>query len=72
MDIQMPVMDGLTASKILLNKKGFNTPIIAVSANAMKEDINKSIAMGISDHIAKPINFEELELAIAKWLYQQN
>ncbi|RZF92602.1 hybrid sensor histidine kinase/response regulator [Pseudoalteromonas sp. CO302Y] len=72
MDIQMPVMDGLTASKILLNKKGFNTPIIAVSANAMKEDINKSIAMGISDHIAKPINFEELELALAKWLFQQN
>ncbi|WP_278370320.1 HAMP domain-containing hybrid sensor histidine kinase/response regulator [Pseudoalteromonas lipolytica] len=70
MDIQMPVMDGLTASKTLLKQEGFNTPIIAVSANAMREDIEKSMEIGIHDHIAKPIDFTELERALAKWLFQ--
>ncbi|URQ91601.1 ATP-binding protein [Pseudoalteromonas sp. SCSIO 43101] len=71
MDIQMPVMDGLTASENLLARSGFNTPIIAVSANAMKDDIERSSKIGISDHIAKPINFTELEKVLAKWLSQQ-
>lgn len=72
MDIQMPVMDGLTASENLLARPDFDTPIIAVSANAMKDDIETSAKIGISDHIAKPINFTELEKALAKWLSQQS
>ncbi|MGB0924285.1 MAG: ATP-binding protein, partial [Pseudoalteromonas shioyasakiensis] len=72
MDIQMPVMDGLTASENLLARPDFDTPIIAVSANAMKDDIETSAKIGISDHIAKPINFAELEKALAKWLSQQS
>ncbi|MEI8675869.1 ATP-binding protein [Pseudoalteromonas sp. Hal040] len=72
MDIQMPVMDGLTASQNLLARPDFDTPIIAVSANAMKDDIETSAKIGISDHIAKPINFAELEKALAKWLSQQS
>ncbi|HCV01381.1 MAG TPA: histidine kinase, partial [Pseudoalteromonas sp.] len=72
MDIQMPVMDGLTASENLLARPDFDTPIIAVSANAMKDDIETSAKIGINDHIAKPINFVELEKALAKWLSQQS
>ena len=68
----MPVMDGLTASENLLARPDFDTPIIAVSANAMKDDIETSAKIGISDHIAKPINFTELEKALAKWLSQQS
>ena len=38
----------------------------------MKDDIETSAKIGISDHIAKPINFAELEKALAKWLSQQS
>ncbi|MBK5201829.1 MAG: response regulator [Spirochaetaceae bacterium] len=66
MDIRMPVLDGLTASKII---RGFNkiTPIIALSANAETEDVNKSLEVGINAYISKPINKEELYETIIKF-----
>mgnify|MGYP003312315521 CR=1 FL=1 len=61
MDIQMPVMNGYEATKaIRVLPGGKNLPIIALSANAFEEDRKKSLDSGMDDHIAKPINLEEL------------
>ncbi len=61
MDIQMPIMDGYTATKEIRKMyPNSNIPIIAVSANAFEEDRKASIAAGMDGHIAKPINGNEL------------
>ncbi|MDP0488278.1 MAG: response regulator [Fusobacterium sp. JB020] len=59
MDIRMPVMDGLSATKEI---RGFdkNIPIVALSANAYEEDIQKSLDAGMNIHLPKPINFNVL------------
>ncbi|UQB43150.1 response regulator [Thiomicrospira microaerophila] len=59
MDIQMPVMDGYQACRVI---RQFNqiTPIIALTAAAMVEDKNKALAVGMSDHLAKPLNSDAL------------
>jgi len=59
MDIRMPIMDGLTAAREI-RKFDVKTPIIAISANAYAEDVDKSIEAGMDAHIAKPINKVEL------------
>ncbi|MBQ0001921.1 MAG: response regulator [Treponema sp.] len=65
MDIQMPEMNGYEATdKIRKLSGGDRIPIIALSANAFKEDKEKSLAAGMNNHIAKPINKEELLKAI--------
>ncbi len=57
MDIQMPEMDGLTASrKIREGKFNSGVPILAMTAHAMKGEKEKSIAAGMNDHITKPID----------------
>jgi CheY-like chemotaxis protein len=69
MDIQMPVLDGLTATtRIRKMEKHKNLPIIAVSAHTMSEDRAKSLAHGMNDHVAKPINPEVLAMTLQKWL----
>ena len=63
MDIQMPEMDGYTATKnirALPNKALADIPIIALSANAFDEDKRASLEAGMNAHIAKPINIKEL------------
>ena len=63
MDIQMPVMDGLTATE-LIRKQGRpeirNIPIIAMTAHVMQEDKDKSKQAGMNEHITKPIDINEL------------
>lgn len=59
MDIQMPYMDGYEAAKAL-REEGCAIPIIALSANAMKEDAEKSRDSGMNDHLNKPIDTEKL------------
>ena len=59
MDINMPVMDGVTATKEL-RKMGITLPIIALTANVIKEDIDTYTASGMNAHLAKPINFDKL------------
>ncbi len=63
MDIQMPRMDGYTATReirTLTNNKKANIPIIAMTANAFEEDRKKSLEAGMNGHIVKPINMEEI------------
>ena len=63
MDIQMPVMDGYTATKEIRqfeNKDIANIPIIAMTANAFEEDKKAAKEAGMNGHLAKPINIEEL------------
>ena len=59
MDIQMPKMDGYTATReirTLVNNQKANIPIIAMTANAFEEDKQKAFAAGMNGHIAKPID----------------
>jgi signal transduction histidine kinase/ActR/RegA family two-component response regulator len=68
MDIQMPVMDGLTAVRTIreleTSEGKSQTPIIMVSANAMSEHISASLAAGANGHLAKPISAERLFAAL--------
>ncbi|WP_394221315.1 response regulator [Alteromonas gracilis] len=56
MDIQMPVMDGLTAAKSIREELRLTLPIIAMTAHAMQQDIDKSIKAGMDGHINKPVD----------------
>jgi len=59
MDIQMPYMNGFEATKAI-REKGITTPIIAVTANAMKGDDQKCLKAGCNEYLAKPIDRREL------------
>jgi len=70
MDIQMPVMDGLTAAKRIRQSaapRSGTVPIIAMTANAMSGDREKSLEAGMDDHITKPLDISELRSALALW-----
>jgi|GEM_PF-1657793 len=74
MDIQMPHMDGLAASRAIraLKRPGLeNLPILAMTARAMPEDREQSLAAGMNDHLVKPIKRGELASALEKWLPRQ-
>ncbi len=69
MDIQMPVMDGLTASVKIREQERFkDLPVVAMSAHAMSGDKDKSLAHGMNDHITKPIIPEILYSTLRYWL----
>jgi len=69
MDIQMPEMDGLTATRLIRERKELSwLPIIALTAHAMYEDREKSKDAGMNAHMTKPINILELFLCLAEWL----
>lgn len=65
MDVQMPVMNGYEATKIIREELNLDIPIIAMTANAMNEDIEKSKEVGMDKHIGKPIDPNEIEKAIS-------
>lgn len=70
MDMQMPVMDGLQATSAIrnLNKPGAHSiPIIAMTANAFKDDIQRCLDAGMNMHMSKPVNMEKLLKALAKF-----
>ena len=69
MDIQMPEMDGYTATR-KIRELGYVKPVIALTANAYKEDREMALEAGMSDHLAKPISRKSLEESLARWLLQ--
>ena len=69
MDIQMPIMDGLTASRLIRQDARFkDLPIVAMTAHAMTDDREKSLNAGMNDHINKPINPALLAGTLMHWL----
>jgi PAS domain S-box-containing protein len=68
MDIQMPVMDGLEATRMIRKDIRSNIPIIALTANAVKGEMEKCIQAGMNDYLSKPFEEEDLIRLIAKWL----
>jgi len=83
MDVQMPIMDGLTTTRIIreveddlknnrnlsynLILKKIPIPIIALTANAMKEDRDICLANGMNDYLSKPLNLNELKEVVEKY-----
>jgi len=67
MDVQMPVMNGLDATKALRNLD-IHVPIIAMTANAMKGDREVCIEAGMNDYIGKPVKMDDLAALMDKWI----
>jgi CheY-like chemotaxis protein len=69
MDIQMPVMDGYTATRAIRKDERFKElPIIAMTAHAMAGDEDKSLEAGMNGHVAKPIDPDQLFSTLQKWI----
>jgi len=71
MDVQMPIMDGRTAT-MALRSSGYKKPIIALTAHAMKEDRDRCIEAGCNDYLTKPVDFEILFQTMAKYVYKES
>jgi CheY-like chemotaxis protein/HPt (histidine-containing phosphotransfer) domain-containing protein len=72
MDVQMPEMDGLTATRRIRETEAVSRlpriPIVALTANAMKGDLERCLESGMDDYLAKPIDMRALTEVLAKWL----
>ena len=67
MDVQMPVMDGYTATRILRNEMGLKSlPVIAMTANAMDSDRIACLAAGMNDHVGKPFDLDHLVATVLR------
>jgi signal transduction histidine kinase/ligand-binding sensor domain-containing protein/CheY-like chemotaxis protein len=67
MDVQMPEMDGLEATKVI-RRQGYRQPVvIALTANAMRGDREQCLAAGMDDYICKPVRLDELMQLLEKW-----
>jgi two-component system, sensor histidine kinase and response regulator len=69
MDMQMPVMDGVEATKVIRSDARFQSlPIIAMTANAMASDRDLCLQAGMNDHIAKPVDPDQLFDVLLRWI----
>ncbi len=68
MDIQMPVMDGLTATSIIRNEMGIKVPIIALTAHALREEKSEYLGAGMNDFLAKPYTESQMVNVLLKWV----
>ncbi len=69
MDVQMPIMDGLEATRIIRDEEGKNqhTPIIAMTAYALQGDSQRCLEAGMDDYISKPLDTKRLVQVMRKW-----
>ena len=70
MDVQMPELDGLEATRRLRAREtgtGAHQHVVAMTANVMTEDRARCIAAGMDDHVAKPARAADIETALIKW-----
>jgi len=71
MDMQMPVMDGIEATRIIRSEPRFKSlPIVAMTANAMESDRELCLEAGMNDHIAKPIDPDQLFGVLLRWIHR--
>jgi len=71
MDMQMPVLDGVEATKVIREDIQSTVPIIALTANAIKGESDKCFAAGMNDFVSKPFEEEQLVAVISKWLNKE-
>ena len=70
MDVQMPVLDGYGATRAIREELKFkDLPIIAMTANAVKEAEAEYLALGMKDIVTKPFTIEQLRKVLEKWAY---
>jgi CheY-like chemotaxis protein len=69
MDIQMPVMDGMAATRQIRSPEhpAHDVPVIAMTANVLPQQVAAFRAAGMNDHIGKPFKRDELYAAVARW-----
>ncbi|MCP4367223.1 MAG: response regulator, partial [Deltaproteobacteria bacterium] len=67
MDLMMPVMGGLDATKFIRNNISKDLSVVALTAAAMKEDEEKCLAAGMNDYLTKPIDYKKLKEMLLKW-----
>jgi CheY-like chemotaxis protein len=68
MDVQMPVMDGYAATRVIREELGLTAlPIIAMTANAMASDRAACLAAGMSDHVGKPFDLDHLVAMLIRY-----
>ena len=73
MDVRMPVLDGYDATRMIREDVSFaELPIIAMTADAMPGDRERSLAAGMNDHLTKPIDVDELYQKLLKWIPPKN
>ena len=69
MDMQMPGMDGVTATRLIRAQPAFGgMPVVAMTANAMSADRDRCLAAGMNDHLAKPIEPDDLFAMLLRWV----
>ena len=71
MDLQMPIMDGIEATKII-RAMDLNIPIVALTANAMIEDVQRTQQIGMNEHLNKPIETNKLYSVLLKYISKKN
>ncbi|MBL4620975.1 MAG: response regulator [Immundisolibacteraceae bacterium] len=72
MDCQMPVLDGLSATRVIRDPDSavvnHLVPVVAITANAMKDDRDHCLAAGMNDYLTKPVDLDQLTTALRRWL----